>query len=139
MTFSNEDVAYEAYANEAARNQRVITVDVNDPAEMNPQLFEGMQSYDIPGISKVESEPGSMAHDDNDLSYGDPAASKYIDQAIATGNPAVDKGNGWYSLAYMDADDHCIKDAFLDSAEYKIGEGYGPINHGFNPIKTIER
>lgn len=32
-----------------------------------------------------------------------------------------------------------VEQAIVYGAEYKIGEGYGPINHGFNPIKTIER
>lgn len=32
-----------------------------------------------------------------------------------------------------------VEQAIIYGAEYKIGEGYGPINHGFNPIKTIER
>jgi hydroxymethylpyrimidine/phosphomethylpyrimidine kinase len=32
-----------------------------------------------------------------------------------------------------------IEQAIISGAEYKIGNGYGPVNHGFNPIKTIER
>ena len=32
-----------------------------------------------------------------------------------------------------------VEQAIIYGAEYKIGGGYGPINHGFNPIKTIER
>ncbi len=30
-----------------------------------------------------------------------------------------------------------IEQAIISGAEYKIGNGYGPINHGFNPIKTL--
>lgn len=30
-----------------------------------------------------------------------------------------------------------IEQAIISGAEYKIGNGYGPVNHGFNPIKTL--
>lgn len=30
-----------------------------------------------------------------------------------------------------------IEQAIISGAEYEIGTGYGPVNHGFNPIKTI--
>jgi hydroxymethylpyrimidine/phosphomethylpyrimidine kinase len=30
-----------------------------------------------------------------------------------------------------------IEQAIIYGAEYKIGNGYGPVNHGFNPIKTL--
>lgn len=32
-----------------------------------------------------------------------------------------------------------VEQAIIYGADFKIGGGYGPINHGFNPIKTIER
>ena len=32
-----------------------------------------------------------------------------------------------------------VEQAIVYGADFKIGGGYGPINHGFNPIKTIER
>ena len=30
-----------------------------------------------------------------------------------------------------------IEQAIISGAEYTIGNGYGPVNHGFNPIKTL--
>lgn len=30
-----------------------------------------------------------------------------------------------------------IEQAIISGTEYKIGNGYGPVNHGFNPIKTL--
>ena len=30
-----------------------------------------------------------------------------------------------------------IEQAIIAGAGYKIGRGHGPVNHGFNPIKTI--
>ena len=30
-----------------------------------------------------------------------------------------------------------IEQAIISGTKYKIGNGYGPVNHGFNPIKTL--
>jgi len=32
-----------------------------------------------------------------------------------------------------------IEQAIISGAEYKIGNGYGPVNHGFNPKKTLSK
>ena len=32
-----------------------------------------------------------------------------------------------------------IEQAIISGAEYKIGIGYGPVNHGFNPIATLSK